>query len=1397
MKDRIRKIIVVFITTLMTLLNVTPTIIHAKDLDNADRQSIITEAEKHLGKPYIWGAVGPDSFDCSGYTQYVFKHSIGFNLQRTAEQQRQQLINEGKSISKTDTSKWQPGDLIFFGNYGEAEHVAIYYGDGKVIHALGDKVQINNFDYLIDKNGQKYEIMTVIKTVEDAGGFRVFKQDENGNPLAGATFQITTPNGGSIKRTTGSNGILEFSNLQTGSYTIKEVTNPQGYLINDQPRTIQVKAGDLPEEHVYSFVNKKPTGEITLTKYNEDKSATVPETSYDVTGPSGYCKQVKTNSEGKFTLKNLELGTYKIVERESAEGYLINPTPIVVTLTYKDNKTEIIRKSVEQTNKEPVANVTIAKKDAEQGTAQGDATLSGAVYELTAKEDIYNKAKTKKFYSKGEVVAQRTTDINGKMEDIKGIPLGKYQLKEIKPSNGYLLDKNVYDIDCAYEGQTVNVVLRTQTSNEQVKKQPFEIIKVSVDGSTEAELLEDIEFTVKLKSNVEKNGWDKAKTYDTLMTDKKGYAKSKELPFGTYIVKETRSKDNYLPIADFEVKVTEDSRTPQTYRVLNNEKFRALVKAVKKDKETGKVVALPGTTFKIKNLDTDEYVGKWVWFPVPHYMTEFETDESGTVTTPDVLECGKYQLEEIEAPKGYTVDKTPIQFTISTNTAYEMAEDGKTPVIAAYKNNVSVKGKINVTKIGERLVNVKKDKDGNHQFIYEDGPVDGARFTVSADEDILSADNQGTIIYHKGDKVAELVTKNGKAETSYLPLGKYSVAESVAGDNYIINSEVKHIELAYENQEVPVVFSNVKYKNERQKVDLSVIKKDKDNGQLLKGAEFGLYATSDIKAYDGKVLVKKGALIEKTTSNENGKASFKADLPLMKYEIKETKAPIGYTSTDKVVTVDASYQGQNKKVIELAATFENKITEIEVSKQDITTEKELPGAQLVIKEKDGTVFESWVSSNEPHIIKGLEPGKTYQLIETSSPYGFAIANTIEFVVKDSGELQKVSMKDDLVVGRLEWLKTGEVFTHTDTGQTEFGKLETPVFEKENITDAEITIYAAEDVTLGNGITYWHKDEEIQTLKSSKDKAISKDLLVGKYYYVESKTVEPFYQNKEKHYFEINDNQSSEPQIIESELKNERAKVNIQMKKVLEEHPYYYEDYLEAYKDVVFAIYAREDVKNYAGTVGIEKDTMIANCGIDENGALTNVPDLPIGKYYLKELSTNENFVLDANEYDFEIAYGGADVQENNIAINDGKEIVNTLKKTDVIISKIDKITKEPLSDVEFTLYDKNMSKLMVAVSDKAGIAIFENMPNGVYYCKETKARNGYALSDEVVKIVLDGNSKDHEYHVTMTNVLLPSKGVTVQTGDTTRVGMLCSIMVVSGVCVLATRRLKNRKNGKK
>lgn len=1184
--------------------------------------------------------------------------------------------------------------------------------------------------------------------------------------IAQTTYHITGPNGYDVTKTTNSNGKIELTKLELGTYTFKETKAATGYLLNKDAIEVTLKYKDQNTAIIIGTAEQKndePTGKITIAKTNDQNNRINGATfeikaAEKITNKAGtktyYSKgepvqTVTITSNGEVTSKELPLGTYEITETQAPEGYLLNTETKTVTLSYRDQETSIVYGDTSMVDKEPTATIHLKKEDKETKTAQGDATLKGATYKLVAGETIYNKAKTKKFYDKGETVATRTTDAEGNMADVTKLPLGFYQLKEVDPSTGYLLDETTYDIHCDYEDQYTEVVVRSTIAKEQVIKQAFEIIKISSAGTGEAKLLKGAEFTVKLTSEVNEKGWDRATAYDVLITDAKGYAKSIELPYGTYTVRETRVPDNVTPVPDFTVVVNKDSRDPQQWRVFNDGPFQALIKAVKVDKETEKTVLLEGTTFKIKNLDTNKYVGQWVWFPVPHYVDTFATDESGTVTTPDVLDAGTYQLEEIHAPYGYVLNETPIQFTISNNNAYQVAEDGVTPVITVTKEDVSTKGRITVTKIGEQLDSITKDEDGNIQFQYEKKGVDGAVFVVEANENIYSADNQKDLIYKKGTVVAELTTKNGYAQTKDLPLGKYLIYEKTAGNTFVLNKEKKEITLSYQDENTAVVFESTEYENKRQTVALDMIKADSETNEPLEGAVYGIYATQNVTKNDGTVLVKKGELVETVTSNEKGKLVFNVDLPInFTFEIKEIKSPKGYATNSTVYEVNTAYQGQDMETIQLKNTFKDDITKLEVSKKDLTNAEEIAGALLTVYTKgdETDVFDSWISGmdgfNEdgtikPHMIKRLEAGKTYVLKEVIAPYGYALASEIEFTVKDTGEVQAVTMQDKMILGQLKFTKTGDVFNQVIMGATEFGATQSPVWNQSNIKDAQITIYAGTDIVIGNH-TFYEEGEEIETLVSTTEGGeLSSELPVGRYYYMETRTPYGFVRDNERHYFNIKNNQKDALQIVMSSLHNNRPTFDIDMTKVMEEQKVFLNK--DAYKDVIFGIFAREDIKYYNGTTAIESDTMIATSGINAEGHLEQVPDLPFGNYYIKELSTNGQYVINDTEYDFLVEYKGDEVSGVTIQIGVDGIIENDLARGSVQIQKVDVDNKaKVLADTEYSISaHEDMSDVLATVkTNDKGIALFEGLELGTYYIQETKASDGYVLDSSIVTVTV-------------------------------------------------------------
>ena len=1187
--------------------------------------------------------------------------------------------------------------------------------------------------------------MSLSLKINSFGSLEIAKKDNKGNYVPNTSFKISynaDMSNAIGTYTTGSNGKVTIDKLKPTTIYIQETKVPEHLILDTTIKSTTIKVNETVS---YEAKNNWKQGYIKVVKKDAESGKVVKQAGvvFDIYNSNNQkVTSITTNENGVATSTLLDYGTYYVKENKAPNKYTVKvevSENIGVVENGKTYDISILNTRVKGT-------VTISKEDTETGKKpQGEATLKGAIYGVYARNTIYDPADNSVKYNANAKIGELVTDENANAT-MSNLYLGEYYLKELKASNGYTLDKNTYNFDLTYETQNVSVVTKNVTVKERVKSQAFRIIKVSSDTNGEADLLEGVEFTIKSQKDIDKYGsWEKApiaKNYKgeestVLITDSKGYAVSERLPYGTYVVRETKVPDNKYKVPDFTVIITEDSDEPQTWRVFNDTSFKSVVAIVKQDAETQKIVKISGAKFKIKNTETGEYFGYWSWNPLPKYTDSWETDETGTVMTGEQLPAGKYQLEEIKSPKGYLISNTPVKFEVTSNIAYETLPDGSTPVITVKQKDTSVKGKINIEKIGEVLVDYKDGK-----FIYEEKGVANAKYEIFARENILDPSNNGTILYKKGTVVDTITTNTeGKATSKILPLGEYSVREIKAPEGFVLSNVVEDVSLKYKDQNTSIVYDTANFTNERQKVLISVCKKDSENEKTLIGAEFTLYAEKDIKNYKGEVIVEAEEKIEVATSNVDGIVNFKSDLPLTQFIIKETKAPKGYASSNEVIVAYANYKGQDKKVIELEYEFKNDITKVEISKQDITNSSEIEGATLTIFEKnnDAAIIDTWISSKKPHLIKGLEVGKTYVLREKISPYGFAISQDIEFVIKDTGEIQKVVMKDELVYGKLQFNKYGEIFNQTVTGQTQFGETQSPVWNKSNLIGAEITIYANEDIKIGN-TTYYEKDGIVQTLKSDKDVVLSKKLPVGSYYYKETKVPFGYIADTNKHYFTIEDTKVNEVQVVTSTLINNRAKININMKKILEEQKIFINE--NAYKDIIFGIFAKDDILNYYGNVEIEKGKMIFTTGITKEGTLEVVPDLPIGKYYIKELATNSQYILNDKEYDFEVSYKGKDITEFVIQIGEAGTIDNELARGTIQIKKIDTLEEnKKLENIEFNISSKKDMRNIIATekTNNEGIATFTNLELGTYYIQEAKQVNGYTLNDTIYQVEIKEN----------------------------------------------------------
>ena len=678
----------------------------------------------------------------------------------------------------------------------------------------------------------------------------------------------------------------------------------------DVGKTVLVPYGDASLQDVITGVEndadpiraylkvKTSSGNLKLVKTSEDGN--VANIEFIVKGEN-FNKTVKTNSKGEFKLTDLVPGTYTVTENTEGKYAKQNSKTVKV----ESGKTA----TVSFANILKKWSLTVTKTDAETKTAQGNATLAGAVYGI---------------YNNGKLVDKYTTDKNGSFTTSYYVCGDNWILKEIEPSEGYLLDETEYHIGAEAKNYTVENNSISMSVTEDITKGKISIIKHTDDGSTKIETPEKgAEFQVYLKSL---GSYSKAKETerDTLLCDEYGFAETKDLPYGTYTVHQTKGWDGTEFIKDFDVFINENGKT---YKYLiNNAGLESYVKIVKVDSETGKQIPYAGAGFQIYNPKGELVTMKYT-YPTVTKIDTFYTNEEGCLITPETLPYGKgYSIVEVQALYGYILDSTPVYFDI---TAENTSEENGVTIVKTEKKNTPQKGTITVEKTGEIFSNVTAigggytDENGNdialptiYQPEYSVSGLSGAVFEIYADEDITTPD--GTVRVKKDTLVATLKTnEKGTATSNELYLGKYRVVETVAPNGTVLNKTVNHIELTYAGQNEKVTNTSTSFVNERQKVEidlLKVLEKDETfgigNGDEIKRISFGLYADEDIKASNGTVIPKDG-LVEIITCDENGKATFTTDLPFGSYYVKEIKTDIHYILSDEKYPVVFEYVGQN------------------------------------------------------------------------------------------------------------------------------------------------------------------------------------------------------------------------------------------------------------------------------------------------------------------------------------------------------------------------------------------------------------------------------------------------------------------------------------------------------
>ena len=476
----------------------------------------------------------------------------------------------------------------------------------------------------------------------------------------------------------------------------------------------------------------------------------------------------------------------------------------------------------------------------------------------------------------------------------------------------------------------------------------------------------------------------------------------------------------------------------------------------------------------------------------------------------------------MSAPFGYVVNDKYVNISVDTDTAFETDGDTNDAIITVEYSDAPAVGELTVEKKGEVLDGFKGGllaSSYEKEFVYREGSLAGAKFKVYAAEDIYTADNQkdadGNRIkyYSNGDLVTTLTTgMDGKATAKNLPLGQYRVVEVEAPYGYVLNPNEQKVTFTYVDDKTPVIKESLTFSDDRQKLDMSVTKLDAEDNTPIAGAVFGLYADEDIKNVDGKVIIEKGTLLEKATSDENGKIAFVKDYPFAKYVARELVKPAGYVTNEEAVNFDTKYQGQDVKTAVYTSEYKNTPTTFEFTKTDITSGAELTGATLTVLDKDGNVVDTWTSdAKEAHVIKRLVVGETYTLREEFAPYGYLKAADIQFTVEDTGKVQHVEMKDEVPTGSIVINKDGEFVTDTTFMKGYWYDFIFNFF-KDSLAGVTFDVYAKEDIVSADGLdTVYHKaGDKVATIVTN-DKGIARidDLPLGKYYLVETKTIDGF------------------------------------------------------------------------------------------------------------------------------------------------------------------------------------------------------------------------------------------------------------------------------------------------
>ena len=920
------------------------------------------------------------------------------------------------------------------------------------------------------------------------------------------------------------------------------------------------------------------------------------------------------------------------------------------------------------------------------------------------------------------------------------------------------------------------------------------------------------------------------------------------LPYGTYLVVETTVPKDLYQAEPYLVVIDQNSpmsamATPkgsvltasdsyQKFTVLD-EQIEVYLRITKIDEETGKPVLLPGTAFQIYYLDDDGNYRMENGAPklvrmtdtvngnLPKNVTTFYTNAEGVLTLPEKLPLGKYRIVETTAPNGFynewlDAKSHYVDFTITTDRIYQATGDKNengmdTLVIGEKYSNHETLGKLTIRKTGEVLTGWQSEPDGidpwmtgeaeSGNFTYETRPLAGAKYTITAAEDIYTQDRQldnygnRTLWYAKGDVVAVVTTGDGTADTAVfapartaatydflsvihdgtigevsvtLPLGSYHIAETQPPYGYAGTDADFDVTLAWDNQTQEIVAADaVEFHNEREKAKVGIYKTDLESGKYLAGAVFNLYTADDIYDADGSLVFAAGELVATSPeTNADGYTYFTCDIPIRgeqygssthkdattnsgKYIVREIRAPLGYYVNEEPMEVTFTYDGQAVQVLESTCT--DKPTEMWVSKRDLTNDEELPGATLTIQDADGNVVTSWVSSDTPHRVTGLHLGDAYALTETHPADGYALADEITFrllqkVDEDGSNLQEAEVYYLTKKSLLFWtwddwklLDDATVIMRDDTIKVEISKKDLTTMEE--LPGAELTITDKD----GKEIDRW--------VSTDKPHHIEK-LPAGDYTLTEVKAPDGYAFAESVPFTVLPTGEVQQFEMLDDVIKVELSKKDLT---TMEELP-----------GAELTI-TDKDGKEIDRWVSTDKPH--------------HIEKLPAGDYTLTEVKAPDGYAF-AESVPFTVLPTGK-VQQF--------EMLDDVIKVE--ISKVDITTNKELPGAELIITNKD-GKVVEHWTSTDKPHYIEKLPAGEYTLTEITAPEGYEMAEDISFTVLPTGEVQR---VVMKDAPIPEQPVQPtppstptptplipQTGDTFPLGLILALagLSLAGLAVL-------------